>query len=122
MSPDERDAGYLWDMLEAARETRELTAGMSLETLLSDMRSRRALERTLELIGEAASRVSAHMRARQAAIAWTAIIGQRNVIAHRYAAIDYGLLFTTVTTDLPALIENLERIVDQLERGNGETP
>lgn len=119
MSPDERDAGYLWDMLEAARETRELTAGMTLELLLSDLRSRRALERTLELIGEAASRVSASMRARQAAIPWTAIIGQRNVIAHRYAAIDYGLLFTTVTTDLSALIENLERIVDGLGGGDG---
>lgn len=116
MNPDERDAGYLWDMLEAARETRELTAGVTLEMLLSDMRTRRALERTLELIGEAAGRVSDGMRQKHAEIPWNAIIGQRNIIAHRYAAIDYGLLFTTVTRDLPALIATLERIVELMRR------
>lgn len=116
MNPDERDAGYLWDMLEAARETRELTAGVTLEMLLSDMRTRRALERTLELIGEAAGRVSDGMRQKHAEIPWNAIIGQRNIIAHRYAAIDYGLLFTTVTRDLPALNPTLERIVELMRR------
>jgi uncharacterized protein with HEPN domain len=116
MNPAERDAGYLWDMLQAARETRELTAGLTLEMLLSDLRTRRALERTLELIGEAAGRVSESARRKHTDIPWIAIIGQRNVIAHRYAAIDYHLLFTTVTRDLPGLIASLERIVDDFER------
>ena len=45
MRPDERDAGYLWDMLEAARETHQLLHGYTLEKLLADARTRRALER-----------------------------------------------------------------------------
>lgn len=118
MKPEERDAGYLWDMLEAARETRELMAGVTLEMLLMDTRTRRAIERTLELIGEAAGRVSGETRQMHGEIPWVAIIGQRNIIAHRYAAIDYGRLFETVTGDLPALITELERIVAALEKGS----
>lgn len=119
MKPEERDAGYLWDMLEAARETREMMTGVTLEMLLSDTRTRRALERTLELIGEAAGRVSEPARRSYPRIPWAAIIGQRNIIAHRYAAIDYSRLFATVTEDIPALITDLERIVGDLEKGAG---
>jgi uncharacterized protein with HEPN domain len=116
MKPEDRDAGYLWDMLDTARETRELMQGVTLETLLSDTRTRRALERTLEIIREAAGRISEPMRAAHPEIPWMAIIGQRNVIAHGYAVIDYGRLFATATNDIPTLILNLERIVEKLSK------
>jgi uncharacterized protein with HEPN domain len=116
MKPEERDAAYLWDMLAAARESRVLVEGVTLEMLMSDMRTRRALERTLELVGEAAARVSSQTRSRYPDISWNAIIGQRNIIAHRYAAIDYGLLFATVTRNVPGLISALERIIAKLDR------
>jgi uncharacterized protein with HEPN domain len=116
MKPEDRDAGYLWDMLETARETRELMLGITLQMLLSDNRTQRALERTLEIIGEAASRISEPMRGAHPEIPWIAIIGQRNVIAHGYAVIDHGRLFATVTSDIPTLILNLERIVERLSR------
>ena len=116
MKPEDRDAGYLWDMLETAREARELMLGVTLETLFSDIRTQRALERTLEIIGEAAGRISEPMRGAYPEIPWIAIIGQRNVIALGYAAIDYGRLFATVTNDIPTLILNLERIVQKLSK------
>jgi uncharacterized protein with HEPN domain len=116
MKPEDRDAGYLWDMLEAVRETRELMQGVTLEMLRSDLRTHRALERTLEIIGEAAGRISEPMRGAHPEIPWIAIIGQRNVIAHGYAVIDYGRLFATVANDIPTLILNLERIVEQLSK------
>jgi uncharacterized protein with HEPN domain len=116
MKPEERDAAYLWDMLAAARESQVLVEGVTLEMLMSDLRTRRALERTLELVGEAAARVSSQTRSTHTEIPWAAIIGQRNIIAHRYAAIDYGLLFATVTGNVPKLISVLERIIGKLER------
>ncbi len=112
---DARDAGYLWDMLEAARETCQLLHGYTLEKLLADARTQRALERTLEVLGEAANRVSVPVRAAQPRIPWAKIIGQRNVIAHGYAVIDHSRLFRTVTQDLPGVIADLERIVKALE-------
>lgn len=117
MKPEDRDAGYLWDILDTAREVRELIRDVTLEMLLSDTRTRRALERTLEIIGEAAGRISEPMRATHPEIPWIAIIGQRNIIAHGYAAIDYGRLFATATNDIPTLILNLERIVEKLSKG-----
>lgn len=116
MRPEDRDAGYLWDMLETARETRELMEGVTPGMLLSDTRTRRALERTLEVIGEAAGRVSEQTRGTYPEIPWVAIIGQRNIIAHRYGVIDYSRLFATATNDIPALIMNLERIVEKLSK------
>ena len=116
MKPEDRDAGYLWDMLETAREARELMESVTLEMLLSDTRTRRALERTLEVIGEAAGRISERMREAHPEVPWVAIIGQRNIIAHGYAAIDHGRLFATATNDIPVLIMNLERIVEELSK------
>jgi uncharacterized protein with HEPN domain len=113
MKPEDRDDAFLWDMLEAARETRELMKGFTLKKLLADARTRRALERTLEVLGEAASRVSAPLRAAYPEVPWTKIIGQRNVIAHGYAVIDHGRLFETVTDDLPPLIARLEEIMGE---------
>ena len=117
MKPEGRDNGYLWDMLDIARETQGLMHGFTLESLLADVRTRRALERTLEVLGEAANRVSDSTRAELPQIPWTKIIGQRNVIAHGYAVLHHGRLFRTVKDDLPGLIDSLQRVVAQLERG-----
>ncbi len=119
MKPEDRDDAFLWDILDAARETRGLMEGFTLKKLLADARTRRALERTLEVLGEAASRVSAPVRAAYPELPWTKMIGQRNVIAHGYAVIDHGRLFETVTDDLPPLIAKLETILKERAKARG---
>lgn len=59
MRPDERDAAYLWDMLNAAQEAHMAVDGLQCDVFLEDWLRRRALERTLEVLGEAAKKVSA---------------------------------------------------------------
>ena len=54
MRPDDRDPGYLWDMLDAARTIREFTTGVTVEAYLRDRKLQLAVERALEIIGEAA--------------------------------------------------------------------
>lgn len=53
MRPEERDLAYLWDMREAAREVVEFTADVSIERYAADKKLRRAVERAIEIIGEA---------------------------------------------------------------------
>lgn len=89
MKPLERDAAYLWDMLDAAKQAAELSDGIGLDGLLNDIRTRYAIERALEIIGEAARRVSHETTAAHPEIPWKGIIGFRNVLAHEYGAIDY---------------------------------
>jgi len=58
MLPEERDAAHLWDMLSAAREVRTMLQEVSLEQFQSALIVMRATERCIEIIGEAARRVS----------------------------------------------------------------
>ena len=56
MPPEERDPAYLWDMLDAAQTVRQLVAGLSVNSYLRDRRTQLALERGIEIVGEAAGR------------------------------------------------------------------
>jgi uncharacterized protein with HEPN domain len=63
MLPDERDAAFLWDMLESARDAREYAATVSLEQLRADKYARYTIAKPLEMVGEAAARLSPGFRA-----------------------------------------------------------
>lgn len=58
MKPNERDASYLWDMLEAARNIGKFLAGITYVKYSKNKMIQSAVERQLEIIGEAARRVS----------------------------------------------------------------
>ena len=111
MNPGERDAANLHDMLEVALEARELVAETAAEAFLKDRLRRRALERMLELIGEAARRITPVCQAEHPEIQWRRIIGQRNILAHEYGRIDPMLLYKTAREDMPSLIAALERVL-----------
>ncbi|MFP4502786.1 MAG: DUF86 domain-containing protein, partial [Candidatus Hydrogenedentota bacterium] len=88
MRPDERDAAHLWDMLDAARAVGEFVGDRRREEFLAPGREaemrRLAVERKLEILGEAARRVSEELRRGHPEIPWTDIVGLRNVISHQY--------------------------------------
>ena len=111
----ERDAAHLWDMLDAPRQVTAFSAGLDLDQLLADARSRYAIERALEIVGEAARRVSAETVSRHPEVPWKGIIGFRNVLAQEYGAIDYRRLYTVITDGVPALIVALEAILKSTE-------
>lgn len=62
MRPEDRDAAYLWDMLDAARTVLRITAGVGSDRYLQDRTLQLAVERAIEIIGEAAGRVSETFR------------------------------------------------------------
>ncbi|MGH8246995.1 MAG: HepT-like ribonuclease domain-containing protein, partial [Gammaproteobacteria bacterium] len=57
----------------------------------------------IEIIGEAAAKIGPEVRAQYADIPWADIVGMRNRLIHAYFDIDLGLLYETVTGDLPPL-------------------
>jgi len=117
MKPEERDAAYLWDMLQAAREIADMNGGVGFNAFVDDLKLMRATERGLEILGEAARRVSPSFTEKHAQIAWRAMIGQRNIIAHEYGQIDYELLYRTVADDIPALIAQLTLLIRDFDDG-----
>ena len=69
-----------------------------------------ALLKSIEIVGEAAARVGNDTRAKYPALPWADMIGMRNRLVHTYFDIDLSLLWTTVSDDLPVLIQELEII------------
>lgn len=105
------DIARLEDMRDFAREARSLVEGVSFEQYAADRMRKLALERVLELVGEAARRVS---EARQRAIPeipWQDIVGQRNVLAHVYGRIDHSQLYLTATRDVEDLVAAIDRVL-----------
>ena len=67
-----------------------------------------ALERLLEIIGEAAAQTEISIRARLPEIPWSRIVGMRNEIIHGYSTVDFDIVLRTVEDRLPQLIKQLE--------------
>ena len=115
MQPEERDPAYLWDMLEAAREVEAMLEDYDLAAFMADRVMMRAIERSVEIMGEAARRVSKTYRDTHTEIPWREIIGQRNILAHEYGQIDHEILYKTATEDVPDLIVIVQDLLPPLD-------
>jgi len=112
MRPEDRDPAYLWDMLQAAGDAAVVVKGATREEFLRDRVKMPALERGLELIGEAARRVSDRFRKKHSKLPWKEMIGLRNILAHDYGRIEHEKLYATAVNDIPKLIASLEALQD----------
>lgn len=65
----------------------------------------------IQIIGEAASKLSASLRDRYPLITWSDIISMRNVLVHQYFGIDLNMIWDTVIIDIPILKQQIERII-----------
>lgn len=110
MSPP-KDLIRLQHMLDYAREAMELIQGKERKDLDADRLLGLALVRLLEVIGEAASRVSPEYQSIYPSIPWSQIIGLRNRLIHGYDAVDMDILWEILSRDLPGLVSELESIV-----------
>ena len=115
MRPEERDPAHLWDMLEAARAVVGYTENLTMEEFLAAGRDREitrlAVERKLEILGEAARRVSQRFREEHPEIPWKETVGLRNVISHEYDKVNYGEIYRIVRERVPELIARLAPLV-----------
>jgi uncharacterized protein with HEPN domain len=102
-------------MRDYAKEAVALAGGLTLETFKADRMAQLALIHLVEIVGEAASRVSAASRAAIPAIPWPKVIGTRNRIVHGYDKIDLPLLWDTLRTNLPPLIAALDDAIAGME-------
>ncbi|MFL6235311.1 MAG: DUF86 domain-containing protein [Thermoanaerobaculia bacterium] len=111
MQPEERDAAYLWDMLQASRDILEFTRGVSQGEYSSNKMLQMAVERGFQILGEAARRVTESFKAAHPEIPWSSIVGHRNVIVHDYADLSPKRIWEVVEDDLPGLAQSLERLI-----------
>ena len=101
-------------MLDYSREAILLVEKRCRSDLDSDRMLQLSLVRLVEIVGEAASRVSVDTRRRYPQVPWPQIAGMRNRLIHGYDFVDYDILWQTVREDLPALVAALERLMPPL--------
>jgi uncharacterized protein with HEPN domain len=107
-----RDPAYLEDILVSARLARSYLAGKTRDAFAADLQCQDAVIRRVEIVGEAARRLSDATRASLPSLPWRKIIGMRNVMIHGYDTISLDIVWETVQQDFPLLIATLAPLVD----------
>lgn len=98
-------------MLEAAREVVEFAAGKTWADYQASTQLRRSIERSIEIIGEAARRVTLDCQSKHPEIPWARIIPTRHRLAHEYDRLDDSIVWSIATKHVPALIPQLVAIL-----------
>lgn len=106
-----RDEAYLLDILLAACDVRSYVEGFDFERFQSSELHQDAVVRKLEVIGEAAKRVSEEMKVSVPGIPWRKIAGMRDRLIHEYSRIDLEEVWDTVQNGIPELIDKVEPLV-----------
>lgn len=109
------DLVRLRHMLHHAIEAVDMAKGRTRADLDRDRQLNLALVRLVEIIGEAAVRVSLERRKRHPGIPWLDIIGMRNRMIHGYDQVDFDILWDVIELHLPPLIAWLKRILNAIE-------
>lgn len=115
MSPKEhkqdRDMAYLLDILLHAKDALEFTEGMGKTAFLADHKSQFAVIRCLEVMGEAAKRLSGGIQKTYPDIPWSKMAKMRDLLIHSYDRADMDEVWDTVRNDVPSLVSALEKII-----------
>jgi uncharacterized protein with HEPN domain len=108
----ERVTPLLLDDIQCAiNNILEFTKGMTLETYESDLKTRFAVERNFEIIGEAAARISEDFKMSHPEIEWRILKDFRNFIIHEYFGINNEIIWDTIQIRLPELLISFQNLV-----------
>lgn len=105
---------HLWDALEAAKKTQAIIDGLRLDDYVVDWIRQSAVERQLEIVGEALGRIRRDDLATAERIPDIhSVIATRNVIIHRYDDVDHVRVWAMLHQDIPVLIRVLQSLLDE---------
>jgi len=97
------DGPYVLHILDAIAKIREFCKGMSRAGFAKDERTREAVVRKLEIIGEAAKHLSPEFKNNRKEVPWSRIAGMRDKLIHGYAGVDFDIVWNVIEKELPML-------------------
>ncbi len=112
----------LTDIVEAVELIRGELAGMTLQGLESDKRTRWLVERGIEIISEASRHLTEELKARHPEIPWSKVAGIGNVLRHEYERVAHDVLWRVVHGDLPPLEVVCREELARLQAAEWESP
>ncbi len=96
-------------MLDEIKNIKQFLLGVDFDALVNDTKTAKAIERSLEIIGEAAKNLSEEFTEKTKEIPWREVIGLRDKIIHHYFDVDYKTIWDIIQNDLPELEKVLEK-------------
>jgi uncharacterized protein with HEPN domain len=105
------DAGYVLDMRNAARDVLDFTRGLDWPGFAREKMIQYAVVRAVQIIGEAAWKVSAEYKAAHPEVPRPAIAGMRHRLVHEYVTVDLEKVWRVVQTHVPQLIRLLAPLI-----------
>jgi uncharacterized protein with HEPN domain len=109
MPPEDRTR--ILHMIEASESAINFVTGRHRDDLNSDQMLLFALVRAIEIVGEAAGRVSEATRQAAADMPWSLVVSMRNRLVHAYFDVDNDVVWRTAAEELPALLPKLRALV-----------
>jgi len=106
---------YLQDILENMEKAENFIGESSYEDFIKDEKTCYAVQRCLEIIGEAAKKIPDEIRKKYPDIPWKAMAGMRDKIIHFYFGVDPQKVWLVVKKDIPQLRPLLEQILTELK-------
>ncbi len=110
---ENRDKALLLDIVLAARDALSFVDGVSEAGFMASRLRQNAVIRSLEIVGEAAGKVSPALRAKLDGVEWNDIIGMRNRLIHDYGNVSLALVWEAVSDRLEPLISRLAPFVGE---------
>jgi len=104
----ERDKSYIYDMIKYCDEIMDIIKDESHYSFIGNRVKRLAIERLIEIIGEAANHISKDVTEQNNDIPWSKIIGLRNKIVHDYGEILTDRIWLIASRSIPELLEQLK--------------
>jgi len=101
------------DILECIEKIESFVSGFSYEEFLQDEKTKDAVVRNLEIIGEAAKKIPQEIQKKYEEIPWAQIIGLRNRLIHGYFLVDYDIVWEIVSKELSNLKIRLKKIMER---------
>lgn len=122
LKPQKDQRAYVQDMLESARQAAGYVRDMSFDQFWDDHKTRDAVAMRLQVVGEAAQRVTEETAAELPHVPIQDIRGMRHRISHDYGRVNFRVVWKTVQEDLPPLIAELEKYLERLRRSEQLAP
>lgn len=106
---------YLADIDEAMADAQRFIEGHTLDEFRTDRQLRYAVERALEIIGEATGNLSDDVKNRGTSLPWREMRGLRNVVAHAYHRVDAARVWRLVKEDLPETHRKIQALLEEVQ-------
>ena len=109
---------FIKDILDAIDKIEEFVGKMDYGEFMKDDKTSTAVVKKIEIIGEAIKNIPRDVHAQYKHIPWKDIVGMRNKITHNYFKIDYEIVWNVVKEKLPALKNQIERVLKEMDENH----